>query len=340
MASVPANQVNPVDNSGVPQYLRVCKLLVYGTKIDGLDLSNLRIKFNVKHSDTSTPNMADIRVYNVAEATALSMFINLNPPNGTINNAIVQNRGNVVLEAGYQGGDSGVIFQGNIKQIIIGRESATDTFVDIIAGDGHTAYAYSIVNSTIAAGSGQMDQIKAATTAMTQQGGVTLGHVDGVPDNKLPRGKVLYGNARNYLRNVGQNIGQTWSIQNSKVTFIPKKSYLPGKVVVLTSKTGLVGSPDQTNEGVNLKCLLNPLIKVGGRINIADATVNEFKINLAQNNNAASIPYPLTTDGTYYVLVSEHSGDTRGTEWYTVIVGISTPVSSNPLNAVEVSYGP
>lgn len=343
MANTPApvNVPTPNGNSGTAQYLRDCTLLVYGSRAfqDGLDLSNLRIKFNVKHSDTATPNMADIRVYNVSAETALSMLFNLSPPSGTINNAIVQNRGTVVLQAGYVGGNAGVIFRGNIKQIIIGRESATDTFVDIVAGDGHTAYAFSIVSSTIAAGSTQSDQINAAATAMSKHG-VTLGHVAGVPTNRLPRGKVMYGNARNYMRNVGQNIGQTWSIQNEKITFVPRTSYLPGTVISLTDKTGLIGTPQQTNEGVNLKCLLNPFIQVGGRINIADATVQNLKINLAQNNSAASIPYPLTADGTYYVLVAEHSGDTRGVDWYTTIVGIGMAISSNPLNQVQVGYGP
>lgn len=335
----PFDPSHTVDTSADAQYLRSCSLIVYGSNFEGLDLSNLRIKFNVKHSDTQTPNMADIRVYNVSDETALSMLFKLSPTASTIDSPISHDRGTVVLQAGYEGGNPGVIFRGNIKQIILGRESATDTFVDIIAGDGHTAYAFSIVSTTLAAGSDQMDQINASTTAMTPHG-VTLGHVAGVPANKLPRGKVMYGNARNYLRNVGQNIGQTWSIQSEKITFIPKKSYRPGQVVVLTSKTGLIGTPQQTNEGVNLKCLLNPMIQVGGRINIADATIQDYKINLTQPNSAANIAPPLTADGTYYCLVVEHSGDTRGVDWYTTIVGIGMSISSNPLNQVQTDYGP
>lgn len=324
--------VQAVDNA--QQYLRKCELLVYGTNLDGLDLSNLRIKFSVKKSDSQTPNIAEIRVYNVEAETALSMLINLSPPTGIG----VGTRGRVILQAGYQS-NFGVIFQGNIKQIILGRESATDTFVDIIAGDGHNAYNYAIVNTTIAKGSDQTAQINAAVTA-TAPYGVTLGHVAGVPANKLPRGKVMYGNAKNYLRAVGQNTSQTWSIQNEKVTLVPKTSYLPGTAVVLTSKTGLIGTPQQTNEGVNVKCLLNPNIQIGGRINIAEATISDFKIDLSNVNSPANIAPPLTQDGTYYVLVAEYSGDTRGTDWYTTIVGINMNITTNPINSVQISYGP
>ena len=316
------------------QYDRAITLICYGTNINGLDLSNLRIKFSVKQTDSQSPNTADIRVYNVSDETALSMLINLNPPPGIG----ISTPGRVVLQAGYQS-NFGVIFQGNIKQVILGRESATDTFVDIVAGDGHLAYNYAILNTTLAAGSTQMNQISAAALAMSPYN-VGLGYVSQAQAVALPRGKVMYGNARNYLRAVAQNTNQTWSIQSEKITFVPKTSYLPGTAVVLTSKTGLIGTPQQTNEGVNIKCLLNPTIKVGGRVNIAEATVENFKVNLAQPNSPANIPPPLTQDGTYYVLTLEQTGDTRGTDWYTSILGITQSISSNPLNSVQTSYGP
>lgn len=318
----------------VQQYLRECQLLVYGTNLNGLDLSNLRIKFSVKQTDSQSPNTADIRVYNVSNETALSMLINLNPPPGIG----ISTPGRVVLQAGYQS-NFGVIFQGNIKQVILGRESATDTFVDIVAGDGHLAYNYAIINSTLAAGSNQMNQIDAAQQAMAAFG-TTLGYIGPLQAVTLPRSKSMYGNARNYLRAVGQSTNQTWSLQNEKITLIPKTSYLPGDAVILTSKTGLIGTPQQTNEGVNVKCLLNPNIKVGGRINIAEATVQDFKINLTNPNSPANIAPPLTQDGTYYVLTIEQTGDTRGVDWYTSILGITQSISSNPINSVQTSYGP
>jgi hypothetical protein len=326
--------ISSPQTSGAEQYIRNCTLVCYGTNLNGLDLSNLRIKFSVKQSDSQSPNTADIRVYNVSDETALSMLINLNPPSGVS----LSTPGRVVLQGGYNS-NFGVIFQGNIKQIILGRESATDTFVDIVAGDGHLAYNYAIVNSTLAAGSTQMDQINAATNATTAYG-TTLGYVSIAQINKLPRSKTMYGNARNYLRAVSQTAGQTWSIQNEKITFIPKTSYLPGTAVVLTSKTGLIGTPQQTNEGVNVKCLLNPNIQVGGRINIAEATVQNFKINLAIVNSPANIAPPLTQDGTYYVLTLEQTGDTRGVDWYTSILGITQSISTNPINSVMTSFGP
>lgn len=304
------------------QFLRTCQLIVFGRDGDGLDLSELRIKFSVKRSDTMTPNVADIRVYNLEEQTALR---------------IRKEFTRVILQAGYEG-NFGVIFQGNIKQVILGRESATDTFIDIVAGDGDRAYNFAIVNATLAKGSTQADQVAAAVTAMTPKG-VTAGHLGTLPANQLPRGKSMYGNARNYLRDAAQTTQHSWSIQDEKVTFVAKKAYLPGERVILTSKTGMIGTPQQTNEGVNVKCLLNPNLRIASRVQIDNASIQRFKINLSVPNSAANIPAPLTADGVYYVLVVEHTGDTRGIEWYSNLICLNIDVTTNPINSVQVGYG-
>lgn len=304
------------------QYLRACTLIVATSSGQGLDLSKLRIKFKIKRSDTVTPNTADIRVYNLDEETAI---------------LIRKEFTRVILQAGYQS-NFGVIFQGNIKQVILGRESATDTFIDIVAGDGDRAYNFAILNTTLQAGSNQNDQIKAAANAMAVKG-TSLGYVGDLPTTQLPRGKVMYGNARKYLSDSAETSGKIWSIQDEKITFVGKSTYLPGTAVVLTSKTGMIGTPQQANEGVNVKCLLNPQIKIGGRIKIDNASIQRFKIDLSVPNSPANIPAPLTADGVYYVLVAEHSGDTRGVEWYTSLICLNIDVTTNPINSVVTNYG-
>lgn len=307
------------------QYLRAISLIVSNSSLNGLDLSQLRIKFSVKRTDNMTPNTADIYVYNLDDETAIRIRDEFKT---------------VTLQAGYQS-NYGVIFQGNIKQVIIGRESGQDTFVNIQGGDGDQSYNFAIVNQTIASGATQQDQVTAATKSMSANGGVGAGNTGTMPPTQLPRGKVMYGNARDYLRNVAQNTNKAWSIQDEKITFIPKKSYLPGQVVVLTSKTGMIGQPQQTNVGINVKNLLNPNIKVGGRIQIDNKSVQAYKINLSnsQQNAAANVGAPLSADGTYYVMAAEYEGDTRGIPWYVNLLCILMDVTTNPINSVQTNYG-
>lgn len=304
------------------QWLRKCTLLVSDRNGEGLDLSLLRIKFNVKRSDTQTPNMAEIRVYNLTEETA---------------QRIQKEFSKVVLQAGYED-NFGVIFQGNVKQVIRGRESATDTFIDIIAGDGDLSYNYAVVNTTLAAGAGHSEQVNAAVGAMTKTGGTTSGNIGDMPPQKLPRGKVMYGMARDYLRQTGETTNKTWSIQDGKVQYVPVTSYLPGEAVVMTSKTGMIGTPSQTNEGINLECLINPKLKIGGRVQLNNKDIARLKIDLGKPLSPANIPAPITADGVYYILVIEHRGDTRGQEWYSKLTCLNLNITTNPINAVQVGY--
>lgn len=318
------------------QYLRKCTLILYGISGEGIDLSELRIKFAVKRSIDQVPNTADILVYNVAKETALKIFAELSPLVNFGTGGVVA-KGRLVLQAGYES-NFGIIFQGNIKQIIIGRETATDTFINIQAGDGEMAYNYAIVNSTLKSGSTPTDQLNAAATPMGKLG-TTLGHIGDMPNYKLPRGKVLYGNAKHYLKDLSQSVGKTWSIQDEKITMVPTDSYLPGERVVLNSKTGLIGTPQQTNVGVNIKCLLNPLIKVGGLVDISEAEVSDFKINIAAKGSSSDVPYPYSSDGVYFVLTIDYSGDTRGVDWYASIIGINTDNTTAVVGSVRVGEG-
>lgn len=298
------------------QYLRKVQLLIRTVGTEALDLSALHIKFATKRSNTATPNSADIRVYNVAPTTI----------------ELIKQESQVILQAGYEG-NYGVIFVGNIKQVITGRESSTDTFIDLVAGDGDTAYNFAIVNKTLAAGSKPEDQVNASIQSMSEKG-VTQGYIKLDTTTTLPRAKVMYGNSKDYLTHVSQNTKQDWSIQEGKVNFVALKSYLPGERVVLNSKTGMIGTPQQTNEGVNIKCLLNPLIKVGGLVEINNKDVARLKINLTTPNSAANIPAPLSYDGVYFVYVVETIGDNRGQDFYCNLICFYQDPSAGPLAGV------
>lgn len=311
------------DSSGnAQQFGRVCTLLVSNKAGKALDLSALRIKFAVKRSGVMTPNTADILVYNLDYSTA---------------QLIKKEFTTVVLQAGYVG-NYGVIFKGNIKWAWSGRESGTDTVLNIVAGDGDSAYNFAVVNKTLAAGSSPNDRLNAALTSMYQSG-VGQSYVGALPASKLPRGKVMYGNARDYLKDLADTHNFTWSIQDGQMVFINQGTYLPGTAVVLTTKTGLIGQPKQTIEGIEMKCLLNPKLKIHGRVKIDNKSVQTYKLNPNVPGSPANTPVPLTNDGVYYILVAEHVGDTRGTEWYTNLQTLNIDPSSNPLNSVKAGSG-
>lgn len=317
MSVISPNSTFPAESG--QQYIRKCTLLVSNAQGQALDLSQLRIKFSVKQSSAETPNAADIRVYNLSSVTAQ-----------LIRSEFVK----VVLQAGYDG-NFGVIFQGNIKQVIIGRENATDTFIDIIAGDGDLAYNFAIVNRTLAAGCSQNDQIDACAESMTPLGTTAGGNAGVVAAQKLPRGKVLFGSTRSYLRDSAETSNYYWSIQNEQIVFVPKTSYLPGEAVVITSGTGMIGLPNQTNEGVNVKCLINPKIRISGRVQLDNSTIILLPVSLTLTpGSSTNTAAPLPSNGVYFILAIQHQGDTRGLEWYSSLICLYIDSSTVFTNSV------
>lgn len=294
----------------VPQYLRQISLKI-GNDSEAIDLSELRIRFAVRRGTISTPNTADIRVYNVSAATAKK--------------AQLKEFGRVVLQAGYAG-NYGVIFDGTIKQVRRGRESQTDTYVDITAADGDSAYNWSVINMSLAAGSTAQDHLKAAVQAMEGRG-VTMGDRGQLSTNKLPRGKVMFGLTRDVMDNLGRTQDVSWSIQDGKMTLIPNTAYLPGDAIVVNYQTGMVGLPEQTQNGVNVRMLLNPSVKIGRRLKIDNSSIQQVRYDpnvLAEADVVKQkIQNHLSADGMYKVLIADSYGDTRGNEWYTEAICIS-----------------
>lgn len=284
-------------------YDRKCTLTVANAGANGLDLSALRIKFRVIQSDNQTPNHANIRVFNLSDATAKK----------------VQKEFTLVtLQAGYQAGPFGVLFTGTIKQVRRGRINPTDTYLDILAADGDQGYNFGTVNTALKAGWTTTDVAAAARKGLN----VDAGYTPQPPNAAAVRGKVLYGMARDTVRDLANTQQWAWSIQNGKLQMVPITSYVPGTVVVLTGQTGMIGLPEQTEGGIAAKCLINPNIRIGTLVQINNASIQRAflgGLNLNTPGRLENLPGLLPTvtdDGFYRVYVAEHSGDTRDLEWY------------------------
>ena len=296
------------------QYLRKFSLLIGRDEGSALDLSDLRIVFDIRRGDTQTPNSARVRIYNVSETTKQRIEYEFS---------------RIVLQAGYEG-NFGIIFDGTIKQVRRGRDSQTDTYLDITAADGDSAYNFAVMNTTLAAGSTSADHVAAACTAMNPYG-VTQGYVPPLPTNPLPRGKVMFGMARDFLAQIARTAQTVWSIQDGRVVLIPETSYMPGEIPVITSETGMVGLPEQTQNGISIKMLLNPSIRIGTLLKIDNRSVQlrERSLNVKQQPDEAFISEGnrLQDDGYYYVMIASHSGDTRGNEYYTEVICLAADVT-------------
>lgn len=285
------------------QWLRVCNLSV-GNGSEAMDLSNLRIRFTVNRADRNAPGRAQIIVNNLAASTVKK---------------IQKEYDKVVLQVGYEGSVE-KIFQGEIVQKRYGRESPTDTYLAILAKDSQQAFSFAFMSKTLAAGHTMKEQVDECLKALKPYG-VTAGQIDDLGTAKMPRGRSMFGMVREQLRSIAASTNTSWSIQDGKLNIIKNNSTLNGDTIVMNSSTGMVGMPVQTMGGIEVRCLLNPKIKVGCRIKIDETSIQqqEQTLNYGSMANNSKIP-EIDVDGVYKVLDFVHSGDTRAVEWYTDIV--------------------
>lgn len=286
------------------QWLRKCRLVI-GKNGKGLDLSALRITFDVEKNDQTQPNQAKISVYNPAPDTI---------------NRVLKEFDTVSLDAGYTDG-MGLIYAGNLIQVRR-LHTGPDVILELTAGDGDSAYNFGVVNTTLTAGATGADRFKALAQTMNQAGGVdiagTIGAITG--GKQLPRGKVIFKPVKNYMDELCSDLNSQIFVDSGKLQTVKKSGYLQGAPVELAPGTGLIGPAQQTLDGVECSSRLNPEIRLGGLIHIdsrylvaADTTSGGDKGKKARQSPG----------GYYRVIKLHYTGDTHGDAWNVAITGVA-----------------
>ena len=313
------------------QYLRYAQVTAKGfsfTYGGSEQESGLRIRFQITATPLITPNPATILITNANSGDAQNAL----QPEGTT----------ITLDAGYN--DShGVIYTGQLKQAIYGRESPTDTLLTLYAGDNHTAHNYATVSTTLPPGSTPQQHLNVALQAM-QPFGTSLGYI-GVDLSKptYPRAVTLFGMARDVLINIAKSKNAVVGYQQGKITMVPQGGSLPGGPVVLNSSSGLVGMPSQTTEGIMARCLINPQIQANTQVQIDQKDIQggiaQLQVGASNAITSAQLAH-VAADGLYTVYKVDVSGDTRENDWYMDLAMIaSSGETSITANQAATSYG-
>ncbi|MDE2174898.1 MAG: hypothetical protein KGJ54_06390 [Betaproteobacteria bacterium] len=302
------------------QFLRKASLVI-GEGTQALDLSSLHFTFNVVDTSLDAPKTAYVRIFNLSKNTARTVTTE-----GT----------QIILSAGYEGGFN-TIFNGQITQARIGRENGTDTYLDITAADSDKIYNYGMLNFSVAAGTDVIGRLGQIATAA----GVKLGTVQAPPNGaKLSRGAVFFGLARDHLREQCATIGANWSINEGQLDVVAEGGYKPGDIPVITSATGMIGVPEQTEIGISVRCLLNPNLQKNMRVQLDNASIRQYGYSTAYKSDDQLQNVPsLSADGIYKVLYVNHHGDTRGQDWYSDFVAYSRLVAGAGGNQ-QLTYMP
>lgn len=281
-------------------YPRKYRVLVQTQSGAAFDVSQLRCTFQVERAMNQRPNLAKISVYNLTPE---------------LQNTIIQERDRVVVEAGYDGPQYGMIYEGEILQTLASRENVVDYRLTMMALDGGAFLNYGMISGSYAAGSGLrqvVDDSLSKVTIPAQAGQIS----QEFGQRPLSRGKVVFGLAGDYYRQMAQSEGAVFYVDGGKVNLVRATDPPAGEVVELSPASGLVGTPAQTQYGVSAKCLLNPRLTLGALVKIT-GEIQGQELQLGQ------MVRPLDPGGMYRIIKITHTGDTMGQDWYTSIETVS-----------------
>lgn len=226
--------------------------LVIGSSTESIVIDGgLTISFDLTKTITSEPNEATISIVNLNQSTR---------------NLITDKKYNrILLNAGY-GDDMRTLFVGYIDEVE-NRKDSTDITTTMTCSDGSKDYREARTAVTVKKGQSDKEIVKEVLKDMPN---TETGIQEYKKETKLPRGKTLVGNSRDILKTVAKNQDANWSIQDGKLLILPKTSALANNEGFLIQEgTGMLGSPQKTSDGLEVRCLLNNIMRVGQLCRVA-----------------------------------------------------------------------
>lgn len=311
----------------------------------GIALSDFKVTFTIDWFNSMWPRVATLKIYNLSRdtmsritSTEFSRITIIAGYDGLPQSVMASEVGQVMEISPDQIGQTrgqnyGEIFNGEIRFSITGRDNPTDIFTLIQAIDGHKAFNEAVSSGSLAAGY-KLSDVHTLLMKDFSPYGITQGVTGQFPDRVMPRGRVFYGMTRDYMSNVSAQCTANWQFVDGQAQMVPEDKYLH-EAIVLNSATGLIGMPQQTmGAGVNVRCLINPNIRVNGLIQLDQASVyrtqlsndeiqkSAARITESSENGNLTVggtiqqPASVATDGVYIVQSISYTGDTRGNPWY------------------------
>jgi hypothetical protein len=263
---------------------RFAQLFLGVPSTTGRDVSGLRVAFEVTRSIDATANAATIKVYNLSQASRL----------------ITESVGcAAILSIGYYGESSvGVakgIFSGDIIRSTT-EEGEAGLITTLEAGDKIRSMGTATVSVAYKSGT----PINALVLEAAKQLGVGVGEVQGISGEQFLRGFSATGKATDQLDIIAKRLNADWSIQDGILQIIKKTNPNSESIVLLSSDTGLIGSPnkktdDKGKTSVNFRCLMQPEIRPARKVRIESRYIK---------------------GGDYKITKVTHRGDTHGADWF------------------------
>lgn len=297
----------------------------------------LRFTFDITQYAFSAFWFAEITIYNCDGPITSGPSAGVN-----LYQAIIQEGDLVTVSAGYQADYPAPnvppsIWTGQVFYATKDRLDVVDQRLTLHCILSRALTTQNFINNTLPALSTQFSQAQFIAQKSITPIGMNSSQVQAVLGaTQLPRGKSYFGNPHHYLTHLAdQSNAVSWfnshswntdSLQNPvgtlAATYAPVEpgGGPPARVNGVT--LSLIGTPQQTQYGVNFRVLLDPNVQIAPplpQVAIAKQFIRQAPIAYGTNLP----PVPLNAQDQYVVVGVRFWGDTRGNPWYSDITGIA-----------------
>lgn len=190
------------------------------------------IKGKVRRSVGSTPNKASVDIYNLSPASL--QF--LETPG-----MVLQVRAGITI--------AGTIFYGDVpKSGVKTKIVHPNQVTTITAKDGKRVFQEAYFAASYPAGTTRTQILTDALAANA----VPRGFVGALPERVYQASVAFADPLHDVLDELYEGEPAEWSLQGGAFTLLPDALPTPGNAVVISAKTGMIGSPERTDKGVKV----------------------------------------------------------------------------------------
>lgn len=253
-----------------------------------------RVTFNVLREFGEAVSYADIAFYNLSQETAQKAIKRHDP---------------IVFRAGYED-TIDTIFSGRIINVLRERQGPT-TITRLICRAG-----FQTEDKTVSKSFGKdatlAPIIRECVSAMGYA--IEINDADFADVSPYPRGYTLFGDPREYLNKLAEAQRFDWVVEGDTVVIVGFNKFRKGETFIVSQFTGMVGIPEITEVGCDVKVRLNPKVKIGGQIDIKSelATFNFSNLYYTDIPESAG-------KGIYNIFRVTFTGDSHGDDWNTAV---------------------
>lgn len=232
----------------------------------GIEITNLRFKFEIQRSLTSTPNTADVWIHNMSERSR----------------AELEGKSlSVQLEAGYDGVNR-LLCVGDVH-FAMSEIQRTDWVTLLQVNDLGRAFTYARVNRSYASGATLRTIIRDVAASMGL-GIPTNLEKEVALDQGINVGTVTKGRAQRELTRLLAPFGYNWSVQNGNLQVLRDEEARDGEALLVDQAHGMVGTPqfgapprNGKSPHITLKMLLYPEISPGTLVEVRSKALSGGK---------------------------------------------------------------